>query len=48
MIEGDKEERNKEIAKKALVKGADVLFVSEITGLSEEEILKIKIEINNN
>ncbi|WP_242982190.1 MULTISPECIES: Rpn family recombination-promoting nuclease/putative transposase [unclassified Clostridium] len=52
MIEGAKEEgkveRNKEIARKALIKGADVSFVSEITGLSEEEILKIENEINNN
>jgi len=47
MIEGAKEERDKEIAKNALIKGADVSFVSEITGLSEEEILKLKNEINN-
>jgi predicted transposase/invertase (TIGR01784 family) len=51
MIEGAKEEgkieRDKEIAKNALIKGAEVSFVSEITGLSESEVLKLKEEINN-
>ena len=48
MIEGAKEERNNEIAKKALSKGADIAFVVEITGLSEAEVLKLKNEIVNN
>lgn len=51
MIEGAKEEgrdeRNKEIAQNALSKGADISFVVEITGLSEEEVIKIKNEMVN-
>ncbi|GFZ32155.1 hypothetical protein CSC2_26810 [Clostridium zeae] len=45
MIEGAKDERNKEIAKNALRKGADISFVMEITGLSEDEVRKLKSEI---
>lgn len=47
MLEGAKDERNKEIAKNALLKGADVSFVCDITGLSEEEVLKLKEELNS-
>ena len=39
-----KDERTIEIAKKALAKGSDVKFISEITGLTLEEIKKLKGE----
>ncbi|MBK1809940.1 PD-(D/E)XK nuclease family transposase [Clostridium sp. YIM B02505] len=45
MIEGAKDERNKEIAKNALRKGADISFVMDITGLSEDEVRKLKNEM---
>lgn len=52
MIEGAKEEGRAEgiieTAKKALLKGADVSFVAGITGLSEEEVEKLKDDILNN
>jgi predicted transposase/invertase (TIGR01784 family) len=47
MIEGAKQEGKEEIAKNALLRGADVSFVSDITGLSEEEVLKLKEELNS-
>ena len=40
-IEQGAERKNKEIAKKMKEKGADIEFIIEITGLSEEEILKL-------
>jgi hypothetical protein len=47
MLEGAKEERNKEIAKNALIKGLDISIIVEITGLSKEDVLKLNEEINN-
>lgn len=55
MIEGAKEEGMaegkiqgaQEVAKNALIMGAEVSFVSAITGLREEEVTKIKNEIKN-
>lgn len=35
----------REIARNALIKGKEVSFISEITGLNEEEIIKLKNEI---
>ena len=46
-IEKGREESIKEIAKNALIKGADVSFVIGITGLSEDEVLKIKNQLMN-
>ena len=46
-IEEGREESIKEIAKNALIKGADVSFVIGITGLSEDEVLKIKNQLMN-
>ncbi len=40
-IEG-KEERNIEIAKKMLVKGAELSFITEITGLNEQVVISLK------
>lgn len=40
-----KEERNIEIAKKMIREGLEIAFISKITGLSEEEILKLKAEL---
>ncbi|HEX9060004.1 MAG TPA: Rpn family recombination-promoting nuclease/putative transposase, partial [Clostridia bacterium] len=49
MVEGAKEEGIKEgiikTAKSALKKGADISFVVAITGLSEEEVKKLKDEL---
>ena len=36
-----KEEKNKENAKKMLIKGIDIKIISEITELTEEEIKKL-------
>jgi predicted transposase/invertase (TIGR01784 family) len=59
MIEGAREEGKiegkvegkiegmREIAKNALRKGAEISFVAEITGLNEDEVIKLKDEINN-
>jgi len=50
MIEGKVEgkiEGMREIAKNALRKGAEISFVAEITGLNEDEVIKLKDEINN-
>jgi len=35
-------EEKQEIAKKMLFKNSDIKFISEVTGLSEEEIKKLK------
>lgn len=43
-LEGENEKANK-VARAALLKGADVEFVAEITGLSQEIILKLKSEL---
>ena len=52
MLEGAKEEEKIEgkieIAKNALKKGFDISVIMDITGLSEEEVLKIKDEMYNN
>ncbi|MDP4144094.1 MAG: Rpn family recombination-promoting nuclease/putative transposase [Bacillota bacterium] len=37
----------KEIAKNALLKGADISFVMGITGLSEDDVIRLKNEITN-
>ena len=51
MLEGAKEEEKIEgkieIAKNALKKGFDISVIMDITGLSEEEVLKIKDEMDN-
>ncbi len=59
MVEGAKEEGRKEgikegikegvikTAKSALIKGADISFVAAITGLSEEEVRKLKVELSD-
>ena len=46
-IEGKIEEKI-EITKNALKKGFDISAIIDITGLSEEEVLKIKDEMDNN
>ncbi len=41
-------EDKKQVAKNMLMRGLDEKFVSEVTGLSEKEVRKIKKEIKNN
>ncbi len=46
--EGVKEgeyERAKKVAKNMLMRGLDIKLISEVTGLSEEEVKRIKEEV---
>lgn len=45
--EDGRQKRSIEIAEKMLVKGEDISYIAEITGLSCEEICKLKEEVNN-
>lgn len=46
MIEGAKQEKAMEVAKNMLVKGMEVSLVSEMTGLSEEEVKNLKQQLH--
>ncbi|WP_280209850.1 Rpn family recombination-promoting nuclease/putative transposase, partial [Brevibacillus sp. AY1] len=46
MIQGAKEEGKAEVARKMLAKGMDVSLIVELTGLSVEEIEKLKQQIH--
>jgi predicted transposase/invertase (TIGR01784 family) len=42
--ENGKLEAKRDVAKKLLNKGTDISFIAEVTQLSEEEILKLKVK----